>query len=75
MNVVSLQFGTASLDSAGLSPILVTNPDFSQSVTGLIGTPESNVSIAFYNVADELYAVEASFQAATNFNYLIVSSR
>lgn len=75
MNVVYLQFGTASLDSSGLSPLIVNNPDILISDTALIGTPDSNIGLSFYEQDISLYAVESTVQATASFNYLIASSR
>ena len=75
MNVVCLQFGTASLDSSGIGPIIVTNPDLALSDTALVATPNTNVALSFYQQDTELYAITSTIPSTTNFNYLIVSSR
>lgn len=75
MNTVCLQFGTASLDSSGIGPIIVTNPDLTLSDTALVATPNTNVALSFYQQDAELYAVASTIPDTTNFNYLIVSSR
>ena len=75
MNVVCLQFGTATLDSSGIGPVLVTNPDTTLSDTALVATPDTNVSLSFYSQDVDLYAIASTIPHTTNFNYLIVSSR
>ena len=75
MNVITLQFGTASLDISGISPLLVNSPDVFISDTALVATPNSNVNLSFYQQDIALYAVESSVQATASFNYLIASSR
>ena len=75
MNIVCLQFGTASLDSSGIGPIIVTNPNLDISDTALVATPTTNVSLSFYPIDTSLYAIASTIPETTNFNYLIVSSR
>jgi len=73
VSTVEMQFGTATLDSSGVGPILVTvtGSDDNISVTLL---PNENVNMSAYTVSNPLYAIASSEQKAVDYNYLIVSS-
>lgn len=70
---VEMQFGTATLDSSGVGPILVTvsGSDANIAVTLL---PNENVNMSAYALSNPLYVIASTEQSAVDYNYLIVSS-
>jgi|688.fasta_scaffold200159_3 hypothetical protein len=70
---VEMQFGTASLDTSGISPLLSTVTG-SEDTVAVVLTPNSNLETSAYVVEYPLYTVNATAPEAANFNYLIVSS-
>ncbi len=70
---VEMQFGTATLDSSGAGPILVTvtGSDANIAVTLL---PNENVNMSAYALSNPLYVIASTEQSAVDYNYLIVSS-
>ena len=73
VSTVEMQFGSATLDTAGESPI-ITSVTGSESITAVMLTPRINAEISAYLVEYPLYAVISTQQESTDFNYLIVSS-
>lgn len=73
VSTVEMQFGTATLDSEGMSPLMATVSG-SQDTVAVTLTPNSNLETSAYVVEYPLYTVNATAQEAANFNYLIVSS-
>lgn len=70
---VEMQFGSATLDTAGESPIISTVTG-SEATVAVTLTPNSNLELSAYIVGYPLYLVSATAPEAANFNYLIVSS-
>ena len=73
VTTVEMQFGSATLDSAGESPIIASVTG-SESITAVMLTPQVNAGISAYLVEYPLYVVTSTQQESTDFNYLIVSS-
>ncbi len=73
VSTVEMQFGTATLDSSGVGPILVTvtGSDANIAVTLL---PNENVNMSAYALSNPLYVIASTEQSAVDYNYLIVSS-
>lgn len=73
VSTVEMQFGTATLDSSGVGPILVTvtGSDANIAVTLL---PNENVNMSAYALSNPLYVISSTEQSAVDYNYLIVSS-
>ena len=73
ISTVEMQFGTATLDSSGVGPVLVTVSGSDASIAVVL-SPNENVNMSAYIVSNPLYAIASSEQNAVDFNYLIVSS-
>jgi hypothetical protein len=73
VTTVEMQFGTASLDSSGVSPLISTVTG-SEDTVAVTLTPSSNLETSAYVVEYPLYTINATAPEAANFNYLIVSS-
>lgn len=70
---VEMQFGTATLDSSGVGPILVTVTGSDENIAFTL-TANENVSLSAYTISNPLYAIASTEQDSVNYNYLIVSS-
>lgn len=73
VSTVEIQFGTATLDSSGIGPILVTVTGSDENIAITL-TPDQNVNLASYVLGNPLYAIASTAQKAVDYNYLIVSS-
>lgn len=73
VSTVEMQFGTATLDSSGVGPILVTVTGSNANISVTL-TPNENVNMSAYVVSNPLYAIASTEQSAVDYNYLIVSS-
>lgn len=73
ISTVEIQFGTATLDSAGMGPILVTVSGSDDNIAVTL-TPNENVNLSSYVLVNPLYAIASTEQKAVDYNYLIVSS-
>ena len=73
VSTVEIQFGTATLDSAGIGPILVTVSGSDENISITL-TPNENVNLSSYVLGNPLYAIASTEQKAVDYNYLIVSS-
>lgn len=73
VTTVEIQFGTATLDSSGIGPILVTVTGSDENIAITL-TPDQNVNLASYVLENQLYAIASTEQKAVDYNYLIVSS-
>jgi hypothetical protein len=73
VSTVEMQFGTATLDSSGVGPILVTVSGSDANIAFTL-LPNENVNMSAYTVLNPLYAIASSEQNAVDYNYLIVSS-
>lgn len=73
VSTVEIQFGTATLDSAGIGPILVTVSGSDENIAITL-TPNENVNLSSYVLGNPLYAIASTEQKAVDYNYLIVSS-
>lgn len=71
--IVEMQFGTATLDSSGVGPILVTVTGSDEKIACTL-TANENVSLSAYAISNPLYAIASTEQDSVNYNYLIVSS-
>lgn len=73
LSTVEMQFGTATLDSSGVGPILVAVTGSDEKIACTL-TANENVSLSAYVVSNPLYAIASTEQDSVNYNYLIVSS-
>lgn len=73
VSTVEMQFGTATLDSSGVGPVLVTVSGSDTNISVTLA-PNENVNMSAYVVSNPLYAIASTEQSSVNFNYLIVSS-
>lgn len=73
VSTVEIQFGTATLDSTGMGPILVTVSGSDENIAITL-TPNENVNLSSYVLGNPLYAIVSTAQKAVDYNYLIVSS-
>lgn len=73
VSTVEIQFGTATLDSSGIGPILVTVSGSDDNIAVTL-TPNENVNLSSYVLGNPLYAIASTAQKAVDYNYLIVSS-
>ncbi len=73
VTTVDMQFGSATLDTAGESP-LIASVTGSEDMTAITITLQSNAGVSPYVVEYPLYIVASSQKDTIDFNYLIVSS-
>ncbi len=73
VSTVEMQFGTATLDSSGVGPTLVTVTGSDANISVTL-TPNENVNMSAYVVSNPLYLIASTEQSSVDYNYLIVSS-
>jgi hypothetical protein len=72
---VQIQFGSTSITTSGIAPLLVTNTELETSKTAIVATPDANLNVSMYSADLETYLISAGQDEVSTVNYLIVSSR
>ncbi len=74
ITTIQIQFGTATLDQDGESPLISTLDGTDVNNTAVTTTQQDNAVLPAYAVAHPLYTVESSVSGSATFHYLIASA-
>lgn len=74
ITTIQLQFGTATLDQDGESPLISTLVGTDENNTAVTTTLQDNATLPAYVVSYPLYTVESSVSGSATFHYLIASA-
>lgn len=74
ITTIQLQFGTATLDQDGESPLISTLAGTDENNTAVTTTLQDNAALPAYVVSYPLYTVESSVSGSATFHYLIASA-